>query len=92
VACIIDTHFQPPGVLTTAFGAITLGSITAFTDLAGSFVILSSMSYVLAIGPNILTGRRFIPKGTFHMGTAGLFVNIVSVVFIIFFDIMFCFR
>src|ERR1700761_8965746 len=37
------------GVLTTALCAITLGSKTAFTDLAGSFIILSSSSYALAI-------------------------------------------
>jgi choline transport protein len=66
--------------------------VTAFSDLAGSFVILSSMSYVLAIAPNILTGRRFMPKGSFYMGAAGWLVNVISVVFIIFFDIMFCFR
>ena len=80
------------GILTTAFGAITLGSKTAFSDLAGSFVILSSTSYVLCILPNALTGRRYIPRGYFWMGRAGMFVNVIASVFIIFFNIMFCFR
>ena len=79
------------GILTTAFGAITVGSKTAFSDLAGSFVILSTSSYALAIGSNLFTGRKNIPKGTFWMGNIGFLVNGVAVVLIIFFNIMFCF-
>ena len=33
-------------VLCTAFGAIQLGSKTAFTDLVGSFIILTTASYL----------------------------------------------
>jgi choline transport protein len=68
------------GVLGTAFGAIRLGSTSAFNDLVGSFVILTTMrlavtiilrceslisigSYLLAILPHLLTGRRNIPIG-----------------------------
>ncbi|KAF7358311.1 putative choline transport protein [Mycena venus] len=39
------------GILTTAFGAIQLGSKTAFADLGGSFIILSTTSYAMAILP-----------------------------------------
>ncbi|KAI9687442.1 MAG: hypothetical protein M1820_010433 [Bogoriella megaspora] len=79
------------GVLTTAFGAITLGSHTAFTDLTGTFVILTTVSYALAIAPNVITGRKNIPRGPFWMGTAGYWINVIAVTLIIFFDIMFCF-
>ena len=79
------------GVMTTAFGAITIGSKTAFSDLAGSFVILSTCSYALAIGSNLFTGRKNIPKGYFWMGKMGYVVNGVAVILIIFFNVMFCF-
>ena len=39
-------------VLCTAFGAIQLGSKTAFLDLVGSFIILTTMSYFLAMYVN----------------------------------------
>ncbi|KAF2235931.1 putative choline transport protein [Viridothelium virens] len=79
------------GVLTTALGAITFGSKTAFTDLTGSFVILTTVSYALAIAPNLVTGRKAIPRGPFWMGGLGWVVNGVAVVAIAFFNIMFCF-
>ena len=82
----------PLAVLCTALGAIQLGSKTAFTDLVGSFIILTTVSYALAILPHVLTGRSHVPKGSFWMGRAGYFVNVVAVVLITFFNIMFCFR
>lgn len=78
-------------VLCTGFGALQLGSKTAFTDLVGSFIILTSMSYFLAFFPHLLTGRKNVPPGWFWMGKAGFFVNGISCVLIIFFNIMFCF-
>jgi choline transport protein len=79
-------------IISLGLGAIPLGSKVAFSDLAGSFIILTSVSYVLAILPNLLTGRKNVPKGPFHMGKAGFFVNAAAVLLIIFFDIMYCFR
>ncbi|KAI9654805.1 MAG: hypothetical protein M1821_005799 [Bathelium mastoideum] len=49
------------GVLATGLAAITLGSKTAFTDLTGSFVILSTVSYALAIAPHMITGPAAVP-------------------------------
>lgn len=81
------------GILTTGLCAITLGSKTAFTDLAGSFIILSTSSYALAIAPNLWTRRAHIPRGgPFRMGAwSGYAVNGIAVVAIVFFDIMYCF-
>jgi choline transport protein len=79
------------GLLTNALCAITLGSRTAFSDLAGSFVILTSTSYVMCFLPNLLTGRRNMPPGPFYMGSTGFLINGVAIVSIIFFNIMFCF-
>ena len=71
---------------------IALGSKTAFIDLAGSFIILSTTSYVLAILPHMLTGRKNVPRGWFWMGKYGFVINFISVLLTIFFDIFFCFR
>jgi len=79
-------------ILCSAFGAIQLGSKTAFTDLVGSFIILTTASYALAIGPHLFTGRKNVPQGPFWMGSAGYAVNAIALMSIIFFDIMFCFR
>lgn len=79
-------------VLCTAFGAIQLGSKTAFSDLVGSFIILTSTSYALAIAPHLFSGRKNVPQGTFWMGSAGYVVNALAVLFIAFFNIMYCFR
>jgi choline transport protein len=78
------------GIMTTGLGAITLGSLASFTDLAGSFVILSSTSYALAFGPNLFTGRKYMPVGPFHMGKAGYVVNGFAMLFIVFFNILYC--
>lgn len=78
-------------ILCTALGAIPLGSKTAFSDLAGSFIILTTTSYALAIAPHLLTGRKNVPPGPFWMGSAGFAINGLAVVLIIFFNIMFCF-
>ncbi|KAJ7325867.1 choline transport protein [Mycena albidolilacea] len=78
-------------ILTTAFGAIQLGSKTAFADLSGSFVILSTTSYAMAIFPHLLSGRKNVPQGPFWMGKAGFVVNTISVLLIISTNVMFCF-
>ncbi|KAF2681122.1 amino acid transporter [Lentithecium fluviatile CBS 122367] len=91
-----DLSCPVPATLLCAFlslclGAIPLGSSTAFTVLAGSFIILTSASYAIAIAPNLFTSRKYMPKGPFHMGTAGYYVNAAAVLLIIFFDTMYCF-
>jgi choline transport protein len=79
------------GIMTTAFGAITLGSRTAFSDLVGSFVILTTASYAIAIGAHLFSGRKNIPRGPFWMGQAGFMINAIAFALIIFFNILFCF-
>lgn len=77
-------------ILTTGFGAIQLGSTTAFTDLVGSFVILTTVSYFLAFFPHILTKRKNVPPGPFWMGKYGYAINIIACLLIVFFNLIFC--
>ena len=79
-------------ILCTGLGAIPLGSKTAFLDLAGSFIILTTTSYALAIGPHLFTKRKNVPPGPFWLGRFGVLINAAAVILIIFFNIMFCFR
>jgi amino acid transporter len=79
------------GIMTTAFGAITIGSHTAFSDLVGSFVILTTASYAIAIGAHLFTGRKNIPRGPFWMGKAGFVINAIAFILIILFNVLFCF-
>ena len=79
------------GVFTTAFGALVMGSRTAFTDLVGSFVILTTVSYLLAFLPHLLTGRSNVPRGYFWMGKLGYFVNGYAILNIVLFNTFFCF-
>jgi hypothetical protein len=78
-------------VLCTAFGAIQLGTKAGFNALVGSFIILTTMSYLLAILPHLLSKRQNTPKGPFWMGDAGFVVNGITCVLIVFFNIFFCF-
>ncbi|EPE24398.1 hypothetical protein GLAREA_08250 [Glarea lozoyensis ATCC 20868] len=92
------------GVITTILAAINVGSTTAFNAIVGSYVVLSTLSYVAAILPFILT-RRFsrashppgpyinnMQPGYFHMSSlVGYTVNIIGSAYIIVFVVIFCF-
>ncbi|KAJ7832324.1 choline transport protein [Mycena olivaceomarginata] len=73
----------------TLFCAI-LTTALALADLGGSFIILSTTSYAMAILPHILSGRKNVPQGPFWMGRAGFFVNTMSVLLIVFTNVIFC--
>ena len=80
------------GILNTLIACIYLGSTTAFNALAGTFVLLTSASYTAAILPNLLTGRKNIRYGPFHMrGWLGFAMNGVACTYMIVFFVIFCF-
>ncbi|CAE7220057.1 Amino acid transporter [Pyrenophora teres f. teres] len=55
------------GIINTVLGCIYIGSSTAFTAFVSSFIVLSSLSYIAFILPNILSRRRHVTKGPFTM-------------------------
>ena len=80
------------GVISTILGCIFLGSQTAFNAFVGSYVILSTLSYLAAILPHLLRGRKGINPGWFWMkGATGFIVNGISSAYIIVFIVIFCF-
>ncbi|KAF6813109.1 amino acid permease [Colletotrichum sojae] len=65
--------------LVTVLGAVYVGSTTAFNAFVGSFILLSSSSYLAAILPNLLAGRKRVAYGPFYMrGWVGFAVNGVA--------------
>lgn len=94
----ISTSFKSPlwatfacGLVCTCMGAIYVGSLSAFNAFVGSFVLLTTLSFLLAIGPNLLRNRKAITPGPFSLGKAGYVVNAVSCVYIIVFFVIYCF-
>lgn len=80
------------GVIATVLGCIYVGSATAFSAFVGSFIILSTLSYLMAILPHLLSGRSNVTPGWFWMkGITGYIVNALSCLYIIVFVIIFCF-
>lgn len=80
-------------VLITVLGAIYVGSTTAFNAFVGAFVVMSSSSYLSAILPNLLTGRKNITVwGPFHMkGAVGFIVNGIACAYMIVWFVIYCF-
>lgn len=80
-------------VLITLLGAIYVGSTTAFNAFVGAFVVMSSSSYLSAILPNLLTGRKNITVwGPFHMkGAVGFVVNAIACAYMSVWFVIYCF-
>lgn len=65
--------------LVTILGCIYLGSTTAFNAFVGSFLLLSSSSYLAALLPHLLTGRKNIKYGPFRLrGWLGFALNSIA--------------
>ncbi|KAH7305999.1 amino acid permease [Stachybotrys elegans] len=94
----VDSSLQMPfwstvisAALVTVLGLIYLGNTTAFTALVGSFILTSTSSYIAAILPNLLTGRKNISYGPFHMkGWLGFVVNGISCAYMMTWFVIYC--
>ncbi|KAL8635621.1 MAG: hypothetical protein Q9228_006904 [Teloschistes exilis] len=76
----------------TVLGCIYVGSTTAFAAFVGSFVVLSTLSYLATILPHLLTRRQNVTPGWFWMkGLTGFIINGISCAYIIVFVVIFCF-
>ncbi|KFA46122.1 hypothetical protein S40293_03779 [Stachybotrys chartarum IBT 40293] len=78
-------------VVASGLGAIPIGSSVGFSNLTGSFIIISTISYAIPMACNITTRRRYIIRGPFSLGKYGILINALTVLFITVFDIFFCF-
>lgn len=80
-------------IVVTVLGAIYVGSTTAFNAFVGSFVLLSSSSYVAAILPNLVTGRKNIEVyGPFELkGWTGFALNGIACAYMIVWFVIYSF-
>ncbi|KAF5024826.1 hypothetical protein F66182_3065 [Fusarium sp. NRRL 66182] len=79
-------------VLVTVLGAIYVGSTTAFNAFVGSFILLSSSSFLACILPNLLTGRKNITYGPFKLpGVVGFIINSIACAYMIVWGVIYCF-
>jgi choline transport protein len=95
---ISHTHYNPfnsivlCGVICTVLGCIYVGSSTAFSAFVGSFAVLTTLSYLAAILPHLLSKRANVTPGWFWMkGATGFVVNGVACLYIVVFIVIFCF-
>ena len=80
------------GVACTILGCIYVGSQSAFNAFVGVFAILTTMSYLAAILPHILTKRRYITPGPFWIPSLwGYIVPVGASAYIIVFNVIYCF-
>lgn len=95
----IDRRFQNPlnatlacGFINTVLGCIYVGSTTAFNAFVGSFIVLSSASYLAFILPNILTRRRHVVAGPFTMPDPVFYViATLACAYMCIFIVIYCF-
>lgn len=82
----VDARFDMPmlstiatAALVTMLGCIYVGSTTAFNAFIGSTILFFSSSYLAAILPHLLSGRKRVTFGPFYMpGWIGVVVNALS--------------
>ena len=80
------------GGICTILGCIYVGSTTAFNSFVGSFVLLSSSSYLTAILPHLISRRSNVVPGPFWMsGLLGYAIHGISCSYIAVFIVIYCF-
>ncbi|RGP78836.1 hypothetical protein FLONG3_3035 [Fusarium longipes] len=79
-------------VFITLYGLIFLGSSTAFSAMVSAAIIFLQTSCIIPQAVLLYRGRnRVLPPMYFSLGTYGALVNGISVLWVIFLDIMYCF-
>lgn len=66
-------------VIQILLGLIYFGSTAAFNAFSGVGVICLTLSYACPIAASLIGGRKHIREGNFHLGSLGVFCNVVSI-------------
>ncbi|EST08577.1 Amino acid/polyamine transporter I [Kalmanozyma brasiliensis GHG001] len=79
-------------LISSCVGVIYLGSITAFNSFLAALTILFFACYAMVIGSFMLNGRYIEKRGPYKLSsTVGWTVNVIAMVYMIFFGVIFCF-
>jgi amino acid transporter len=73
-----------------ALGLIYLGSAAAFNAFTGVATICLSASYALPVLCLVIRGRHLVAGAPFHLGSLGLVVNSITLVWILLAIVLFC--
>lgn len=65
-------------VVQIALGLIYFGAAAAFNAFSGVGVICLTLSYAAPIFVSLMTGRKQVKEGQFHLGMLGTFCNVVA--------------
>lgn len=65
-------------VIQIILGVIYFGAAAAFNAFSGVGVICLTLSYAAPILVSLLTGRKQVKTGEFHLGVLGTFCNVVA--------------
>jgi amino acid transporter len=94
----VDPKLRVPAIATltccalaSVMGCIYVGSSTAFNAFVGSFVLMSSSSYIASLLPLLLRGRKGIRFGCFRLNSLGFPLNVVSCGYLITWFVIYCF-
>jgi amino acid transporter len=80
------------GVICTILGAIYVGSFYAFNAFVGSFIVLSTLSYLAAIMPHYINRKQYAAPGPFAIkGVFGYILAAIASSYILAFAVIFCF-
>ena len=81
------------GCLVTVLGCIYIGSTTAFNAFVGSYILMSSASYIAAILPHLVTKRKNITYGPFNLnyGPLGYICNAIACGYMCVWFVIYCF-
>lgn len=76
----------------TILGCIYIGSATAFQAFVGAFTVFTTMSYLAAILPHILTARKYVKLGPFWMpGVWGYIIMGLASAYMLVFNVLYMF-
>ncbi|EYB29088.1 hypothetical protein FG05_11111 [Fusarium graminearum] len=76
----------------TLYGLIFLGSSTAFAAMVSAAIIFLQTSCIIPQAVLLYRGReRVLPLRYFNLGKYGALINGISVVWVVFLDILYCF-
>jgi choline transport protein len=95
---ISPTHENPfnatlaCGIINSLLGIIYVGNSTAFSAFIGSFILLSSLSYLAFLLPNILSRRSRVTPGPFTMPAPVFYtLAVTACAYMIVWIVIYCF-
>lgn len=80
------------GTFMSAYGAIFLGSTTAFSAMVSAAIVFQQTSCIIPQAILLYRGRdRILPERYFSLGRFGPYINATAVAWVVYLDVLYCF-